>query len=80
LQRLLLQLRDLPFSGWSHIEQQPSAAGHDVGRVGRQLAAGQDLSLVLCAAVTEGEADPGNPDGVVNDPWGDTHWDFRTSE
>ena len=22
----------------------------------------------------------GNPDGVVNDRWGDTHWDFRTSE
>jgi alpha-L-fucosidase len=21
-----------------------------------------------------------NPDGVVNDRWGDTHWDFRTSE
>ena len=22
----------------------------------------------------------GNPDGVVNDRWGETHWDFRTSE
>ena len=22
----------------------------------------------------------GNPDGVVNDRWGDTHWDYRTSE
>ena len=22
----------------------------------------------------------GKPDGVVNDRWGDTHWDFRTSE
>jgi alpha-L-fucosidase len=22
----------------------------------------------------------GNLDGVVNDRWGDTHWDFRTSE
>ena len=22
----------------------------------------------------------GNPDGVINDRWGDTHWDFRTSE
>jgi alpha-L-fucosidase len=22
----------------------------------------------------------GNPDGVVDDRWGDTHWDFRTSE
>lgn len=21
-----------------------------------------------------------NPDGIVNDRWGDTHWDFRTSE
>jgi alpha-L-fucosidase len=22
----------------------------------------------------------GNPEGVVNDRWGDTHWDYRTSE
>jgi alpha-L-fucosidase len=22
----------------------------------------------------------GNPDGVVNDRWGETHWDYRTSE
>jgi alpha-L-fucosidase len=22
----------------------------------------------------------GNPDGVVNDRWGDTHWDYRTTE
>jgi alpha-L-fucosidase len=22
----------------------------------------------------------GNPDGIVNDRWGETHWDFRTSE
>ena len=22
----------------------------------------------------------GNPDGVVNDRWGETHWDFRTTE
>ena len=22
----------------------------------------------------------GRPDGVVNDRWGDTHWDFRTTE
>jgi alpha-L-fucosidase len=22
----------------------------------------------------------GNPDGVINDRWGDTHWDYRTSE
>ena len=54
----LLELRDLSLSGWPDVEQQPSAAGHDVAQVARQLPAGQDVPLVLGAVVAEGEADP----------------------
>src|SRR5215217_1657189 len=57
-QRRLLELRNLSLGRWPDVEQQPSAAGHDVGQVGGQLPAGQDVSLVLCAVVAEGKADP----------------------
>jgi hypothetical protein len=54
----LLELRDHPLCGLPDVEQQPSAAGHHVGQLACQLAAAQDLPLVLGAVVSEGEADP----------------------